>query len=100
VTAAVRPGGLFDRLTTVFVFIGYSLPHADFEFRQLLSRMVNKGSEVHVVLYEDKSKADGSRRYIEECSRYSQFFSRHSSVTFESGGVSAFVSKLPPLAVP
>ena len=26
VMAAVRPGGLFDRLTTVFVFIGYSLP--------------------------------------------------------------------------
>ena len=26
VTAAVRPGGLFDRLTTVLVFIGYSLP--------------------------------------------------------------------------
>lgn len=26
VTAAVRPGGVFDRLTTVFVFIGYSLP--------------------------------------------------------------------------
>jgi peptide/nickel transport system permease protein len=26
VAAAVRPGGLFDRLTTVFVFIGYSMP--------------------------------------------------------------------------
>ena len=26
VVAAVRPGGLFDRLTTVFVFIGYSMP--------------------------------------------------------------------------
>ena len=26
VLAAVRPGGLFDRLTTVFVFIGYSMP--------------------------------------------------------------------------
>ena len=26
VTAAVRPGGLFDRLTTVVVFIGYSMP--------------------------------------------------------------------------
>lgn len=26
VIAAVRPGGLFDRLTTVFVFIGYSMP--------------------------------------------------------------------------
>ena len=26
VVSAVRPGGLFDRLTTVFVFIGYSMP--------------------------------------------------------------------------
>ncbi len=26
VMAAVRPGGVFDRLTTVFVFIGYSMP--------------------------------------------------------------------------
>jgi peptide/nickel transport system permease protein len=26
VVAAVRPGGLFDRLTTVLVFIGYSMP--------------------------------------------------------------------------
>ena len=26
VLAAVRPGGAFDRLTTVFVFIGYSMP--------------------------------------------------------------------------
>ena len=26
VQAAVRPGGLFDRLTTIFVFIGYSMP--------------------------------------------------------------------------
>ncbi len=26
VIAAVRPGGLFDRFTTVFVFIGYSMP--------------------------------------------------------------------------
>ena len=26
VTAAIRPGGLFDRLTTVVVFIGYSMP--------------------------------------------------------------------------
>ncbi|MBI4342321.1 MAG: ABC transporter permease [Candidatus Omnitrophica bacterium] len=26
VISAVRPGGLFDRLTTVFVFIGYSMP--------------------------------------------------------------------------
>jgi peptide/nickel transport system permease protein len=26
VVAAVRPGGLFDRLTTIFVFLGYSMP--------------------------------------------------------------------------
>ena len=37
------------------VFIGYSLPAADFEMRQLLSRMTRKGAEIEVVdYYEDK----------------------------------------------
>src|SRR5207245_420307 len=35
------------------VFIGYSLPQADFEFRQLLSRAVRKDAEVEVILYHD-----------------------------------------------
>lgn len=43
-----------DRL----VFIGYSLPHADFEFRQLLSRMVRRDARIDVILYHD-GKAEG-----------------------------------------
>lgn len=33
------------------VFIGYSLPHADFEIRQLLSRCIPNHTEIEVVLY-------------------------------------------------
>jgi hypothetical protein len=76
------------------VFIGYSLPQADFEFRQLLSRMVRQDAEIHVVLYENKSTPEGPRLYNEECDRYTRFFSRHKHITFEPGGVSAFVKQL------
>jgi hypothetical protein len=75
------------------VFIGYSLPHADFEFRQLLSRMVQKDAKVHVVLYEPKGR-EGKRRYNEDCNHYRQFFGAR-RITFESGGVTAFVNSLP-----
>lgn len=34
------------------VFIGYSLPSADFEMRQLLSRMVRRNVEIEVVSYD------------------------------------------------
>jgi len=67
------------------VFIGYSLPHADFEMRQLLSRMTRRNAKIHVVDYcsEDKRESvklhwtkffgnrvidfsfDGARAYIE-----------------------------------
>ena len=30
------------------VFVGYSLPQADFEFRQLISRMVHKHAKIEV----------------------------------------------------
>jgi len=78
-----------DRL----VFIGYSLPYADFEFRQLLSRMVRKDAQIDVVLYHD-GKAEGKRRYKEECKRYRQFFGAR-KVTTNCKGVVTFVSKLP-----
>jgi len=70
------------------VFIGYSLPHADFEFRQLLSQMVHKNAKVDVVLYDD-----GTRRYEDECKRYRQFFSGR-TLSFEPRGVVEFVRKL------
>lgn len=74
------------------IFIGYSLPHSDFEFRQLLSRMVRKDAEVRVVLFHD-GKDDGRRRYQEECNRYRQFFGTR-KLTTTHGGVAAFVKGL------
>jgi NAD-dependent SIR2 family protein deacetylase len=74
------------------VFIGYSLPHADFEFRQLLSRMVHRDAAVHVVLYKSTTPKQ-KRQYNEECNRYRQFFSGR-KLTFEPEGVEAFVNRL------
>ncbi len=76
------------------VFIGYSLPHADFEFRQLLSRMVHKEATIHVVLFEGRKRTANARAFKEECGRDRQFFSGHRRLTFESGGVIEYVRKL------
>ena len=37
------------------VFVGYSLPSADFEFRQLLSGMVHKDTKIEVFLWDRAS---------------------------------------------
>lgn len=75
------------------VFIGYSLPHSDFEFRQMLTRMVHKDASIHVVLF--CSDADeGNSRYEQECARYRQFFGGR-KLTFEPEGVIKFVQSLP-----
>lgn len=52
------------------VFIGYSLPQADFEMRQLLSRMIRKDVEIEVVDYS-KNK---SKHQKETKKRYETFF--------------------------
>ena len=55
------------------VFIGYSLPQADFEMRQLLSRMVDTNTEIEVVNWKNPDKP-----YIYEdlIKNYKQFFGR------------------------
>jgi hypothetical protein len=75
-----------DRL----VFIGYSLPQADFEFRQLLSRMIHRDAVIEVVLYKGSSDED-KRRYQAEEERYRRFFGDR-QVIFHSRGVVDFVS--------
>lgn len=74
------------------VFIGYSLPNADFEFRQLLSRMVHKEAIVEVVLRKGVG-ADARRRYEAEEERYRQFFGGRQLV-FHTAGVEDFVKLL------
>jgi hypothetical protein len=71
------------------VFIGYSLPHADFEFRQLLSRMTHRAAAIDVVLHKESSP----QRYDAEVDRYRQFFGRR-ELTFHPSGVIDFVSSL------
>jgi len=74
------------------VFIGYSLPHADFEFRQLLSRMVHRKAVIDVVLYKDSS-AESRRSYRDEVQRYKQFFGAR-KITFKSSGVEMYIRSM------
>jgi hypothetical protein len=78
------------------IFIGYSLPQADFEFRQLLTRMVHREAKVDVWLFEGKTPED-KRRFEAERNRYRQFFSGH-KVKVQPGGVLEFVKFLPSAA--
>lgn len=52
------------------VFIGYSLPQADFEMRQLLSRMIRKEAIIEVVDYGKETDT----RTAETMKRYNVFF--------------------------
>jgi hypothetical protein len=67
------------------VFVGYSLPSADFEFRQLLSRMVHKDAKIEAFLW------DKSPTFVEEKIRYEKFFS-HYDIKVRGGGAIEFVS--------
>lgn len=51
---------------TKVVFIGYSLPAADFEIRQLLSRFIRKDAKIEAVFHPNAS--------LEEVERYKIFF--------------------------
>lgn len=59
------------------VFLGYSLPHADFEFKQLLSRMVRPNAKIEVVLRsaDNPEKIDGNAKYSTAGYRFQNFFS-------------------------
>jgi len=54
------------------VFIGYSLPFADFEIRQLLSRTIRNNAEVEVLIYPYNTEKD----ICQEMKRYKAFFGR------------------------
>ncbi len=74
---------------SAIVFIGYSLPHADFELRQLLSRMLNKKASVYVVLWQKGRRSE----YNAEKQRYEQFFAGR-KVKVVGSGVKQFVDEM------
>jgi hypothetical protein len=63
------------------VFIGYSLPQADFEMRQLLSRMVRDDAKVEVVDFGEED----SLKIIETKNRYKVFFGNREPRFFLKG---------------
>jgi hypothetical protein len=65
------------------VFIGYSLPYADFEFRQLLSRFSHKDVEVDVVLFANSQSED--RLYTDAVGRFREFFNAERIRVFSCG---------------
>lgn len=76
---------------TKIVFLGYSLPQADFEFKQLLSRMLRKNVEIEAVLvtrdnpkfYDDQD----SSRYQTAGYRFENFFSgRKIKISYDGVG--------------
>ncbi|KGD69322.1 hypothetical protein [Flavobacterium aquatile] len=66
---------------TKIVFIGYSLPQADFEMRQLLSRMIREDAEIEVVTRGPSNKK--STKELKE--RYEVFFGKRKPKFFYSG---------------
>ncbi|EOT7837962.1 TPA: hypothetical protein ACP31J_001102 [Pseudomonas aeruginosa] len=69
------------------VFIGYSLPYADFEMRQLLSRMTRKSARIHVVDYQ----AMENREKV--ISHWSKFFGKR-EIKFSFDGAKSFIDSL------
>jgi len=70
------------------VFIGYSLPSADFEMRQLLSRMTRKKAVIEVV---DFCNNVDDQRFIED--HWRRFFGSR-EIGFYFGGAKAYVNTL------
>jgi len=74
------------------VFIGYSLPEADYHVRTLLRRAVSPDAEITVVLIEDDRPKRNTPKYLRRhfpSSRYQAFFgSRRPAFTF--GGAKAY----------
>jgi NAD-dependent SIR2 family protein deacetylase len=71
------------------VFIGYSLPQADFEMRQLLARMVRNNAAIEVV---DFGEAE-SHNIIQMKKRYQVFFGKR-DVKFHLDGAKSYIDNL------
>lgn len=77
------------------VFIGYSLPQADFEFKQLLTRMIRKDAKIEAVLIQNDNPKNytGESKYQTAGYRFNNFFSgRELKIYYD--GVELYVDRL------
>jgi NAD-dependent SIR2 family protein deacetylase len=81
---------------TKLVFIGYSLPSADFEMRQLLSRMTRKNAEIEVIDFcknDDEEKQIEARKNIEK--HWRRFFGQR-DISFHFDGAKNYIRSIEP----
>lgn len=69
------------------VFIGYSLPNADFEMRQLLSRMTRKNAKIHIVDFLKPEKREQLKAH------WLKFFGNR-EISFSFDGAKNFINSL------
>lgn len=69
------------------VFIGYSLPSADFEMRQLLSRMTRKNAQIEIVDYCSDEQQPAIQNH------WKKFFGQR-EITFNFSGAKSYIENL------
>jgi len=74
------------------IFVGYSMPLADFEFRYMLTKYVSANAKIHVVLHSsDEKKPDDSHEVPED--RYRSAFPKN-DISFFYNGFTDYFDKL------
>ena len=73
------------------VFIGYSLPSADFEMRQLLSRMTRRNAKIEVIGRFDKAV---QQEQIEACQKHWRSFFGSREIEFTFSGAKDYIESL------
>lgn len=81
------------------IFVGYSLPEADYHFRTLLRRAIRSTTPVKVILHKSDEPASDSQntdpKTIYPAQRYRQVF-REQQLTFDYDGVEGYASTFAP----
>ncbi len=72
------------------IFIGYSLPQADFEMRQLLARMVRSNAIIEVV---DFGKSGRLKNIVDTTKRYEIFFGKRLKKPIYWKGTASYVNQ-------
>lgn len=75
------------------IFVGYSMPLADFEFRYMLTKYISPASKIRVVLHEGDKKKPGERREVPE-DRYRSAFPKNDIEFFYEGFTSYFDERI------
>lgn len=75
------------------IFVGYSMPLADFEFRFILTKYISQHAKISVVLHESDKKEPGEKHEVPE-DRYRCAFPKNDIEFYYNGFKDFFDSKL------